>query len=191
MKNLKISIITMLMLVAAFTQAQEYKADVQKSIVKWTGEKLTGKHYGKITIKEGSLTIKSGNLTAGSFVMDMNSITNEDVESAEYNAKLVNHIKSDDFFNVAKFPDAKLVITKATAFKSNKAEVTANVTIRGKTNPNVFTVTKNGDTYTANIVVDRSKYDVKYGSKTFFENIGDKIIYDEFKLDVELVVVSK
>jgi polyisoprenoid-binding protein YceI len=91
---------------------------------------------------------------------------------------------------VAKYPEAVLVITKAGAFKGNKAEITANVTIKGKTNPNTFTVTKTGDVYTANIVVDRSKYDVKYGSKSFFEDIGDKVIYDEFKLDVELVATK-
>jgi len=188
MKTIKFYMIAIMLITTAYTQAQEYKADATKSVIKWTGEKLTGKHYGKIALKEGSLTLKSGNITGGTFVINMNSITDEDVENAEYNAKLVNHLKSDDFFGVAKFPETKLVITKATAFKGNTSEVTSNLTIKGKTNPNVFTVTKNGDKYTAKIVVDRSKYDVKYGSKTFFEDIGEKIIYDEFILDVELVV---
>jgi polyisoprenoid-binding protein YceI len=190
MKSIKFYLTVVAVLFIGIANAQDYKADVAKSKIKWTGEKLTGTHYGQIKIKSGSLTLKSGNITAGTFSIDMNSITNEDVESKEYNDKLVNHLKSDDFFGVSKYPEAILVITKAGAFKGNKAEVTANVTIKGKTNPNTFTVTKNGDVYTANIVIDRSKYDVKYGSKTFFEDIGDKVIYDEFKLDVELVVTK-
>ncbi len=190
MKTMKITLLLIAVVFSAIAQAQDYKADATKSKIKWTGEKLTGTHFGQIKIKSGSLTLKSGNISSGTFTIDMNSITCEDVESKEYNAKLVNHLKSDDFFGVAKYPEAVLVITKAGAFKGNKAEVTSNVTIKGKTNPNTFTVTKTGDVYTANIVVDRSKYDVKYGSKSFFEDIGDKVIYDEFKLDVELVATK-
>ncbi|MFN8258960.1 MAG: YceI family protein [Bacteroidales bacterium] len=190
MKSLKLYFTAIALLLTGIISAQEFKADVAKSKIKWTGEKLTGKHYGQIKVKSGSLTLKSGNITAGNFVIDMNSITNEDVESAEYKAKLVNHLKSDDFFGTAKYPDATLVITKAGPFSNGKAEVTGNITIKGKSNPNTFTVTKNGDVYTANIVVDRSKYDVRYGSKTFFEDIGDKVIYDEFKLDIELVLAK-
>jgi polyisoprenoid-binding protein YceI len=191
MKTIRISLIAIMMIVVAFVQAQDFKADLTKSKVKWTGEKLTGKHFGHISLKDGSLTLKSGNISTGTFVIDMTSIVDEDLENAEYNAKLVNHLKSDDFFGVTKFPEAKLVITKATPFAGNVADVTANLTIKNKTNPSQFKVTKSGNTYTAHIVVDRSKYDVKYGSKTFFEDIGDKVIYDEFILDVELVVTTK
>jgi len=190
MKTIKISLAAILMIATSFVQAQDFKVDAAKSTVKWTGEKLTGKHNGKIAIKSGSLTVKSDKITGGTFVIDMNSITNEDVESAEYNAKLVNHLKSDDFFGTAKFPEAKFVITKTTAFKGNTADVRGDLTIKGKTNSILFTVTKNGDAYSAKIVVDRSKFDVKYGSKTFFEDIGDKAISDEFILDVNLVVTK-
>ncbi len=190
MKTIRFSLITMLMLVGALVHGQEFKADVVKSTIKWTGEKLTGKHHGLIALKEGSLTLKSGKITAGTFVIDMNSITDLDLQDAGYNAKLVGHLKSDDFFGVATFPESKLVITKATAFKGNTADVRGDLTIKGKTNSILFTVTKNADSYSANIVVDRSKFDVKYGSKTFFEDIGDKVISDEFKLDVELVLAK-
>jgi len=191
MRTIRMTLIAIVLAAGTFVQAQEYKADAQKSKVQWTGEKLTGKHHGLINLKEGSLTLNSGNITAGTFVIDMTSIVDKDLDNAEYNAKLVNHLKSDDFFSVAKFPEAKMVITKATAFKDNKADVRADVTIKGKTNSILFPVTKNGDTYSAKIVIDRSKFDVKYGSKTFFQDIGDKVIYDEFTLDVDLVVAAK
>ena len=172
-------------------QAQGYKVDAEKSIVKWTGEKVGGSHWGYINLKSGDLTIENEKITAGTFIIDMTSITCKDIESDEYNKKLVGHLKSDDFFGVTNHPMAKLVVTKATAFKNNKADVRGDLSIKKKTESILFTVTKNGDKYTAKIVVDRSKFDVKYGSKSFFDNLGDKVISDEFTLEVDLVVVAK
>ena len=191
MKKMRNLVLTIMIFAVAGLQAQEYGVDVEKSTVKWTGEKLTGKHWGYIKLKSGDLTLKDGKITGGNFVIDMNSISNEDLESGEYNAKLVGHLKSDDFFGTSSYPEAKLVITKATAFKGNTADVRGDLTIKEKTESILFTVTKNGDKYSAKIVVDRSKFDVKYGSKSFFEDIGDKVIYDEFTLDVDLLVSAK
>ncbi|NJO90519.1 MAG: YceI family protein, partial [Chloroflexia bacterium] len=141
--------------------AQSYKADTDKTMIKWTGEKVTGKHWGHINLKSGDLTMNEGKITGGTFVIDMSSIVNKDIEDDGYNKKLVGHLKSDDFFGVEKYPTAKLVITKATAFKDNKADVRGDLTIKEKTESILFTVTKDGDKYTAKIVVDRSKFDVK------------------------------
>jgi polyisoprenoid-binding protein YceI len=191
MKTIKILLAGLFIFISAGLNAQSYSVDTQKSKVKWLGTKVTGKHYGTISIKSGELGMKNGKIVSGSFVIDMNSIVCEDLEDQEYNQKLVGHLKSDDFFGVETYPEAKLVITKATAFKANKADVNANITIKGKSNPIFFVVEQSGSHYQAKITVDRSKFDVRYGSGSFFENLGDKAISDDFVLDVDLHVIQK
>jgi len=134
------------------------------------------------------LTIKGNKIVNGTFSIDMKSITDDDLQNAEYNQKLVGHLKSDDFFGVEKFPVATLVITDGTAFVNNQAEVNGQLTIKGITKPLAFTVTLKGNSYIASISVDRSKFDVRYGSGSFFDNLGDKVIDDIFTLDVILVI---
>jgi polyisoprenoid-binding protein YceI len=187
--NILLSIFFVAATISVF--AQDYTVDVNKSQVRWLGTKVTGKHNGTISVKSGEMSLKNDKISSGTFVIDMNSIVNEDLTDAGYNQKLVGHLKSDDFFGVATYPEAKLVVTKATAFKNNQADVRGDLTIKNKTNSILFTVTKNGDKYLAKITVDRSKFDVKYGSNSFFDNLGDKAISDEFNLDIELVVAAK
>lgn len=169
-------------------QAQSLKADATKSIVKWNAKKVSGEHYGKIALKSGELMLKDGKLTGGTFVIDMPSITCDDLTNAEYNQKLVGHLKNDDFFAVDKFPESKLVITSSTPFNGDKAQVKANLTIKGITKPVEFEASRKGKTYSATITVDRTLYDIRYGSGKFFESLGDNMIYDEFTIDVQLVV---
>jgi polyisoprenoid-binding protein YceI len=119
----------------------------------------------------------------------MNSITNTDLTDAGYNTKLVNHLKSDDFFGVAKHPDAIIEIVKSTPFVNNEATVEARLTIKNITHPITFKARKDGKAYLADLVVDRSKYDVRYGSGSFFDNLGDNMIYDDFDLSVRIEVM--
>jgi polyisoprenoid-binding protein YceI len=111
----------------------------------------------------------------------------KDLEAGEWHDKLVGHLKSDDFFGVEKFPTSELIITESAPFKNNEATVTGKLTIKGITHPVTFKAVKVGTGYTALITVDRTKYDIKYGSGKFFDSLGDKMIYDEFTLDVKLV----
>lgn len=191
MKTKRFFLIAAFIFTVSGLQAQNYAADPGNSNIIWRGEKVTGKHWGNINLKSGEFTVENDKITAGTFVIDMTSIVNKDIESAEYNQKLVGHLKSDDFFGVETYPEAKLVITKSTAFKNNKADVRGDITIKGKTESILFPVERNGNNYSAKITVDRSKFDVKYGSKSFFEGLGDKVIYDDFILEVELVVEKK
>ncbi len=188
MKTFKLIITAFIFLMATQTYAQVFKVNTDKSTIKWEGKKVGGAHDGHILIKEGSLTLKGNQLTEGDFLIDMKSITNTDIESDEYKNKLIGHLKSDDFFAVEKFPTAHLKITKSNPFNNNKAKLTGDLTIKGKTAPIEFEVIKDGNTYTTVLIVDRSKYDVRYGSKSFFDNLGDKVIYDEFTLEVKLLV---
>lgn len=168
--------------------AQSFKANSDKSEIKWVGKKVTGQHNGKIKLADGELTIKDNKISGGTFNINMNSITCDDLTDASYNQNLVGHLKSDDFFGVEKFPLATLVLMESGSFTNNAVEVKGKLTIKGITNPLLFTVNKNGNSYTATIAVDRSKYDVRYGSGSFFENLGNKAIDDIFTLDVTLVV---
>jgi polyisoprenoid-binding protein YceI len=184
-KSLGLLVLAFTLTTAVFAESQ--KVDVAKSAVKWLGKKVTGEHTGTIALKEGTLEVNGGKVTGGKVVIDMNSIVDTDLTDAGMNGKLVGHLKSDDFFGVTAFPTAELVITKVEG-----SNFSGNLTIKGVTNPTSFTATASKDgkstVYKGTITIDRSKYNVRYGSKSFFDNLGDKVIYDEFTLDFSLVV---
>ena len=164
--------------------------DPAASNVHWKGYKVTGAHEGDINIKSGNLTFDGDKLTGGQFVIDMGTITVTDL-TGEYADKLKGHLASDDFFGVASHPEAKLVITKVKPGKAGKYAVTGDLTIKETTKPITFDATvyqvDGKRIATADITIDRSKYDVRYGSGSFFDNLGDKTIYDDFDLNVKLV----
>jgi polyisoprenoid-binding protein YceI len=159
------------------------KADASKVV--WKGYKVTGSHEGTINIQSGVLIMENDKLTGGEFVIDMSSILVTDLEG-EYKGKLEGHLKSDDFFGVESHPTATLVFTEVTASGKNAYNVTGDLTIKGKTNPVSFAISIYGQKATANLKIDRSKYDVRYGSTSFFDGLKDKAIYDEFDLVADL-----
>lgn len=168
----------------------EHKIDSKKSKATWTGKKVTGQHVGTVDIKSGSLKYDGSNLIGGEFVIDMTSINTTDLEG-EWKGKLDNHLKSEDFFDTSKNKTAKLVIKSAQFGKGGHWDVNADLTIKGITKPIMFKaniVTKGKEvTATAKIKVNRLDYGVKYKSGKFFKGLGDKMIYDDFDLDVKLV----
>ncbi|HZW63449.1 MAG TPA: YceI family protein [Flavobacteriaceae bacterium] len=170
----------------SFTTTKEKKTvNVETSTVQWKGYKVTGSHYGTINLKSGALIFDGETLTGGTFEIDMNTINTQDLEGS-YKDKLDAHLKSDDFFGVAKYPTATLVFTNVEATGKNAYEVTGDLTIKGNTNAVTFDLSVYGSKATANVKIDRSKYDVRYGSTSFFDGLKDKAIYDEFDLVVDL-----
>lgn len=190
--------LVVLMLQVGFAREESYTVDVNQSKLEWLGKKVTGEHKGLINIKSGSLQFKDDMLVGGEFEVDMTSIVNLDLESEEWNAKLVNHLKSDDFFSVEKFPTATLKINEVNSYKAEESkenyQVKGELKIKGITNPIEFTAKvdkdENGANGSAKIVVDRAKYNVRYGSGSFFEGLGDKLIYDDFEMTVSLKAVK-
>ncbi|MFY9309324.1 MAG: YceI family protein [Bacteroidia bacterium] len=172
-----------------------YTVDTKSTSAAWLGKKVTGQHNGKISVSKGTVTADHGSINGGTVEFDMNSITCEDLTDKEWNGKLVGHLKSDDFFSTEKFPTAKFEVTKATLKKENDYDVTGKLTIKGITNEITFPAKIKMDEKTmvviAKITVNRTKYDIKYGSASFFESIGDKAISDDFELDVNLVASAK
>ncbi|NNF85624.1 MAG: YceI family protein [Winogradskyella sp.] len=184
--TLKIASIMILALsFMSFTILNDVKVDVSKSEVIWKGYKVTGQHEGTITLKEGTLMFDGETLTGGNFVMDMTSINTTDLEG-DYKAKLDGHLKSADFFGVEAHPEAVLEFIKVNG-SGKTYYVTANLTIKGKTNEVKFPLLMTENGASAELKIDRSKYDVRYGSTSFFDNLKDKAIYDEFDLNVNLV----
>ena len=177
-----------------FAKEESFKVDVKQSKLEWHGKKVTGEHNGLINIQGGMLQFKDDMLVGGEFTIDMKTIVNLDLESEEWNAKLVNHLKSDDFFSVEKFPTALFKITEVKAHKAEKSDanywIKGDLTIKGKTHPIEFAAKldkdEKGISGSATMTIDRSKYDVRYGSGSFFEGLGDKLIYDEFDMKVSL-----
>lgn len=188
-------LVAVVALVAFRFAPKQYVVNAGASKVAWLAKKVTGEHNGLVAIQQGELSLDGGKLVGGSFTIDMNSITCLDIENEAYNTKFVTHLKSDDFFGTATHPTAKLVIKKVEAKGDNNYAVTGDLTIKGITNEIGFdaNVAENGGKVnaTANIVVNRAKYDIKYRSGSFFDGLGDKMIYDEFTLTVNLEANAK
>jgi len=162
------------------------KVSVKSSSITWVGKKVTGKHSGTIDLKDGFFEMENGSITGGEFVIDMSSIACTDLEG-DSKGQLEGHLKSDDFFGVENHPTAKLVITNAVK-DGNSYTVTGDLTIKETTAPISFDLQQAGDNFTTTLTIDRSKYNVRYGSGSFFDNLGDKTIYDDFTLDINLSI---
>ncbi|MBY0517575.1 MAG: YceI family protein [Bacteriovoracaceae bacterium] len=171
---------------------ETYKIDNTATSVQWAAKKVIGGgHNGNVSTKEGYLTFTGDIITSGEIIVDMKSITDADMpKTDEYNAKLVGHLKSPDFFNVDKNPEAKLVITSSEKIEKG-LRMKGDLTFVGKTNPIEFDaiISKPIGAITAKtkVVLDRTKWDLKYGSADFFKSLGDKAIDNEFTLSIELV----
>lgn len=173
------------------TPVGSLNVDTKASQIVWKGYKVTGEHTGTVTLKSGSLQMADGVLQGGTFEIDMRSIACSDLEG-EWRDKLVGHLNSEDFFNTAAYPTAILKIVRAVPQDTKgNYRIQADLTIKGTTKPVKFAAQVSpqgaGQKATAKIKVDRTAYDIRYGSGSFFDNLGDKTIYDEFDLDVTLV----
>jgi polyisoprenoid-binding protein YceI len=169
----------------------KFKVDTKSSTLVWTGKKFTGQHTGNVQLSSGELVAEGKTVKQGNFEIDLNTITSTDVTDPTYNAKLIGHLKNDDFFGVDKFPKASFVLSSITPKTGDEYLVKGKLTIKGIANDIEFPAIIKNDgkkvNATAKIIVDRSKYNIKYNSASFFENLGDKVIYDDFELDLNLV----
>lgn len=193
MKSIKTLALTLLVVLSAGSLVAQttHTVNTSKSTLKWLAKKVTGQHDGTVPVKSGSLTVNGDQITGGEFVLDMTNIKVTDIKDAETNGKLVGHLNSDDFFSVDKHKEAHFKITKAVA-KAGKDgathEITGDLTIKGITNSITFpakvTLTKAGFIAAAKFSINRTKWDIKYGSASFVDGIGDKAIYDDIEFDL-------
>lgn len=187
MKNLKSLAIALFLSVGMIASAQTKKIDNAKSTAQWVGHKLTGKHEGTVAFQNGALVFKKDKLTGGSFIVDMNSIKVTDIPADQGGTKLEGHLKNDDFFATDKYPTAKIDFKTLTGKGNGVYSITADLTIKGKTAPVKFDLTVGKNSASTAFKIDRSKYDIKYKSKSFFSDLGDNVINDEFDVTVNLV----
>lgn len=162
-------------------------ADLQKTELNWVGEKVLGEHNGTIKLKNGWISLDNNRIISGEFTVDMTTIKDDGAS-----AKLESHLKSEDFFGVEKFPESRIVLKNSDPFDKGTAIVRGDLTIKGITHPIEFKAAiqkkEDGTWFYSSIIVDRTKYNVRYGSGSFFDNLGDRTIFDEFILKVNLLV---
>lgn len=180
MKLLLSSIVTSVLVFGSIGFAKD--VDLKKSSLQWHGSKVTGKHYGKIFFEKADVKMNDGKISGGEFVVNMKTFTVDDLEG-EWEKKFLTHMKSDDFFEVEKYPKSKL---KIKSVKDGKA--TADLTIKDKTNEVTFDLKEKDGAYTGVLKFDRTKFGMIYGSGDFFKNLGDKMINNEVKVDFKLVL---
>ena len=173
-------------LVAFGTGIEKKNVNLKTSSIKWVGEKLTGSHEGTISLKDGYFEMNNGKITGGEFTVDMKSINVTDLKAGKGKEKLEGHLNSDDFFGVDAYPTANFKMSTVVEKSQGLYGVAGQMTIKGKTNPIAFDLNLKGNSATTTLVIDRSKYDIRYGSGSFFDNLGDKTIYDDFTLNITL-----
>lgn len=162
---------------------QKFSIVPAQSNIDWLGKKVTGAHHGSIAVKAGEILITDGKLAGGKFIIDTTSIKILDITDPATTAQFAGHLASDDFFSIEKYPEASLEITSVSG-----NHVGANLTIKGITHPVGFEITLqlNGGQLTARgkMVIDRTKYEMKFRSGNFFKDLGDTLIYNDFELDI-------
>ena len=163
----------------------EKSINTQASNIAWTGKKVLGSHSGTIDLKDGKLRFENDEIVGGEFVMDMSSITVTDLKGKDKEG-LEGHLNSDDFFGVENHPTSSLVITSVAKKDNGTYGVVGDLTIKDTTHPITLDLDYNDNTATTKLTIDRSKYNVKYNSGSFFSGLGDQTIYDNFDLNIEL-----
>jgi polyisoprenoid-binding protein YceI len=186
-KPLQFSFTLGLIMAFGMMQAQSLSVNTEESNIRWYGEELTGKtHFGNLKFKKANLDLQDGIITGGSFTVDMNSLSVEDLSGVS-KTRLEGHLRSDDFFSVEKHNEALLKITQKGKVTGDGQTLYSDLTIKGKKHPVEFTITLgDNNTAKAQLTFDRSIYDVRFRSGSFFENLGDKLILDDIRMEVAL-----
>lgn len=179
--------ITLILVSISFSYSQSLTANKTQSSIRWYGEELTGKtHFGNLSFKKGQIELQDGLIIGGNFVVNMTSLSVEDL-SGGAKARLEGHLRSDDFFSVDKHPEATLKISKKAKVEGDVQKLYGELTIKGIKHAVDFSIILvDKKTATANLTFDRSKYNVRFRSGSFFENLGDKLILDDIRMEVSL-----
>ena len=188
-KLILVAVLTIVNLSIVSAQSQ-LNIDLNNSSIEWLGEKVTGSHSGNVNLKSAHFIMGKEHIEGGAFVMDMNSIKCTDIESPEYAAKLENHLKDHDFFGVETYPTASFTFTKV-IFDGTSYLITGKMNIKDMSHeitfPAQFHAEKEKFVADAVVKIDRTKYDIKFGSGAFFDGLGDRMILDDCTLNIHLI----
>ncbi|MCS6904636.1 MAG: YceI family protein [Bacteroidia bacterium] len=179
------------------TEVRELKLNLSRSTVRWKAEKIGGFHEGSLNFSSGEMKVENYSIKGGKFEIDMNSLTCTDIKDKSLNQKLINHLRSDDFFSIEKYPKAifeiiQVVPNPRAEAAGNNYLVKGKLTIKGITQEIEFPATitfkdKGGITAFGDLKLDRTRWNIRYGSGKFFDNLGDKLIYDEFSVSFLII----
>ncbi|WP_052572714.1 YceI family protein [Haloferula sp. BvORR071] len=174
-----------------------YALDLAESRVQWTGRNLLNHHHGTLCLKSGELSIAGGKLTGGSFVFDMQGIACEDLAGDPLHEMLIAHLLSDDFFEVDKYPEASFKISGASEVAgatpgSADLKVKGVLTLKGIDGEIEFLassgITAEGKLAAqAAFAIDRTRWNVIYGSGKFFRSLGGHLVNDMIELQLRMV----
>jgi polyisoprenoid-binding protein YceI len=181
--------------VAPVFEDGSYVLQSEASSVAWTAKKRVGAtHNGTIQTQEGALIVQEGGIIGGSMIVDMNSIIDLDLTDEKFNEMLVTHLKSADFFGVETYPTATFAVSEVVALEGIEGSthrIDGTLTIKDIENDISFAANLSSDDAGIHIVgmvtLDRTLWDIRYGSGKFFENLGDGLVEDEFQLDVDML----
>ena len=180
--------------------SKTFAVDVSASTLGWTGKKVTKQHNGTIGIKSGSISVENDQIKAGKFIVDMTTIRNIDLTDAGANTNLVGHLSSPDFFDVQRYQESRFEITSAEKLAQpdsagNNYNIMGNLTIKDVTKnitiPAVVTMDSTKFTAVSKFSIDRSEWNVQYGSGKFFKGLGDNLIDDIISFDLDLRAVPE
>jgi len=196
MKTKLFGLVAMSLALFAFTTAPlgDYKVSTKTSKIEWVGKKVTGQHSGTISLKEGSINTDGNKVTGGSFTFDMTSINVTDLKAGQGKEKLEGHLGSGDFFNIAEHKTSMFKVKSVSAMDEDARgynhKVSGDLTIKGITKPISFPARiefrDNAVAVYADFNVDRTMWDIKYGSGKFFDSLGDNMIEDNFQIKLQI-----
>lgn len=171
-------------------EGEKKEISASDSKLEWIGKKVTGQHNGTVNISSGEVIVDNNEVTGGSFEIDFTTIKVLDIEDAESNTKLTNHLKSGDFFAADDHPRGKFEITSLSKISGDKYNVTGDLNIKGIGKeisfPAVIKISDGKVNATAEFEIDRTLWDIQFRSEKFFEDLGDKLIDDNFKIKLNL-----
>ena len=183
MKKLS-TILLLLIFTFISTYAQKLSVDTDKSKIKWIGKEITtSMHYGTLKFSSGEITLNSGKIS-GAVSVNMESISVDDLSGGS-KSRLEGHLRSDDFFSVENHKESKIEVISSKQ-NGSSYDVNGRLTIKNISHPINFTLDMKDKMAQTKLTFDRSKYDVRFRSGSFFENLGDKLILDDIELEVTL-----
>jgi polyisoprenoid-binding protein YceI len=174
---------------------KKVEISASESSITWVGRKVTGSHSGTVPLKSGEVLVEGDSIKSGKFGIDLSGVAVTDITDAKNNAKLVGHLKSPDFFAADLFPTVEFTIDSATPLAKPLASgenttIKGTLAIKGISKPVEFPAqvgVKDGIAQArGKAKLDRTQWDIRYGSGKFFQGLGDKLIYDEFEVDFNI-----
>lgn len=173
-----------------------FAVDTKTSVIRWTGRNLFNFHHGHLALSDGKVVFSGDRAISASFTIDMNSIACEDLTDPGYNAMLIRHLRTTDFFDVENHPTATFESTRIEPLSgatdgSPTHRVTGLFTLRGKSEEITFPVliaSADADHATAQAVleIDRTRWGSIYGSGKFFAYLCKHVVNDLVALHLKI-----